>query len=204
MSAVTPMAIRISYTAASKPWLKKAYTCAGPNLLDAQIQSTDALDPSLENMTMRIGEPAKTTFPTYQVGTDLLEIIGNPQNPVKQLTVDQARDLFTGRVQNWKDLQGQDTPVEVWSYASGEDIQKLLEQKILAGSPVTSLAHLAVSPDEMASAVAKDPNAVGLLTQAWKAEGISNLLTISTEPVLVSTSSQPQGAVLDLIHCLQK
>ncbi len=202
--AVTPLAIRISYTAASKPWLEKAYACASPNLLDAQIQSADALDPSLENMTMRIGEPTKTTFPTYQIGSDAVEVIGNPQNPLKQLTAAQARDLFTGRIQNWKDLQGEAAPVEVWVYAAGEDIQQLFEQTVLQGSPVTSLARMAVSPAEMAAAVAKDANAVGLLTQAWKAEGVTNLLTVSTEPVLVSTPSKPQGAILDLIHCLQK
>ena len=153
---------------------------------------------------MRIGQPPKSTFPTYQIGTDVIKVIGNSQNPMKSLTLVQVRDIFTGRVQNWKDIQGPDQSINVWVYASGEDVEQLFEQKALSASPVTTLARLAVSPEDMAAAVAKDANAIGLLAESWKAAGVTNLYTVSTEPVLVYTPSQPQGDVLDLIRCLQK
>jgi len=201
---VTPVAIRIEYTATARPWLIKAYTCAGSSVIDAQISSADSLGVSQGDMTMRIGEAIKTTLPTYKIGSDSIEVVGNPKNPVQQLDLQQVRDLFTGRIQNWKDLGGADASVEVWVFAAGEDVEQLFEQKGLGGSPVTSLARLAVSPAEMVAAVAQDTNAVGILTQAWKAEGIRNLSTVSTEPVLITVPAPPKGAVLELIHCLQK
>ncbi len=94
--------------------------------------------------------------------------------------------------------------MEVWVFAAGEDVEQLFEQIGLGGSPVTSLAGLAVSPDEMVSAIAKDANAVGILTESWKAEGVSTLLTVATEPVLIFTPAQPQGTSLQIIECLQK
>ena len=202
--AATPVTLRLQYTAATRPWLADLYTCAGRNVVDAQLVSADTMDVNTADFTMRIGETPHMSSPTYQIGTDSLEVIANPQNLLKQLNLEQVQEIFTGRIQNWKDLQGPDAPVEVWVFASGEDVEQLFEQTGLGGSPVTSLARLAVSPDEMAEAIAGDANAVGILTKAWKAEGVSNLLTIATEPVLVSTPVEPQGAVLQIINCLQK
>ncbi len=153
---------------------------------------------------MRIGSAQIPDATPYQIGTDSLQVIASSSNPLKSLNREQVKTLFTGQVKNWKDVQGPDSSVEVWVYTSAEDIQQIFEQSMLGGMPITSLARLAVSPDEMAAAVARDANAVGLITKAWKAKGVKSLYTVSEEPILVYTAGQPQGAVLQLIDCLQK
>jgi hypothetical protein len=200
----TPLAIRIIYTAATQPWLADLERCAGRNVVDARLAATDGMDIQSSDLAMRIGTPDASTFPTYQIGTEAIQVIANPNNPVKKLDLAQVRSIFTGRIQNWQELGGPDSKIEVWVFAAGEDVEQLFEQAALNGSPVTSQARLAVSPAEMAAAVANDANAVGVLTKSWKADGVTNLLTVVEEPVLVLTPAEPQGAVLTLINCLQK
>ena len=48
------------------------------------------------------------------IGYDALGVWVNEQNGVRGLTRGQLRDLFTGRITNWKQLGGKDRPVVAW------------------------------------------------------------------------------------------
>lgn len=52
-------------------------------------------------------------FNEYPIGTYSVAVIVNAGNPVGNLTVDQVRDIFTGAVQNWKDVGGPDAPIHL-------------------------------------------------------------------------------------------
>jgi phosphate transport system substrate-binding protein len=162
------------------------------------------LDITQADLTIRIGESSNLASSTYQIGTDDVKVIANRQNPIDRLTIEQVRGLFTGQIQNWKDIQGADAPVQVWVFASGEDVQQIFEQTSLGGTPVTSAARLATGPDEMAQAIANDINAVGIFTSHWDTGNASILFSGASVPVLASTSSEPQGALPQILACLQK
>ena len=46
----------------------------------------------------------------HVVAMDGIVIIVNPANPVGQLTLEQIRDIFVGRITSWKQLGGPDQP----------------------------------------------------------------------------------------------
>ncbi len=207
-NSATPTAaakpITIQYTAAAAPWLANIHDCAGANVIAAEQRAADFLDPQSADLAIRIGQPANLASPAYQIGSEELLVIVNPQNPVNTLTAEQVRGLFTGQALNWQELNGSNTQVQVWVFAAGEDIQQIFEQTALGSSPVTSTARLAPGPDEMAQAIADDVNAVGILTRRWKAGNVSDVYTVAAVPVLALTPAEPQGAVQELLACLQK
>jgi len=45
------------------------------------------------------------------VAWDALVVIVNPSNPVDSLTLDQVRDIYLGKVTNWKEVGGPDQPI---------------------------------------------------------------------------------------------
>ncbi|MFH0823929.1 MAG: substrate-binding domain-containing protein [Pseudomonadota bacterium] len=47
-----------------------------------------------------------------QIGRDGIAVIVKPENPVQELTVEQLRGIFTERISNWRELGGQDLPVD--------------------------------------------------------------------------------------------
>jgi hypothetical protein len=202
--ASTTEPITVQYTAAAQPWLADLAGCAGNNVMTTELRSADTLDINHTDVTIRIGEPSNLAAPTYQIGTDDILVIANRQNPIHRLTIEQVRGLFTGQIQNWKDIQGADAPVRVWVFASGEDVQQIFEQTSLGGTPVTSTARLATGPDEMAQAIANDINAIGVFTSHGNTGNVSVLFTGATVPVLATTSSEPQGALPQILACLQK
>jgi phosphate transport system substrate-binding protein len=156
-------------------------------------------------MVMRIGLPARLITTAYQIGTDDLLVIINPQNHVNELTADQVRAIFTGRIQTWEAINGTDALIQVWVYSEGEDVQQVFEKSVLGGSPVTSLARLANSPEEMSQAVSNNPSAVGIITRRLKTGTTSDIFTAASSlPVLVFTRSEPQGPLAQILACLQK
>lgn len=47
----------------------------------------------------------------HVVAMDGLAIVLHPSNPIKAFTVDQLRDIYTGKVKNWKELGGADMEI---------------------------------------------------------------------------------------------
>ncbi|MGZ6316798.1 MAG: hypothetical protein ACXWNQ_06010, partial [Anaerolineales bacterium] len=116
---------------------------------------------------------------------------------------EQVRGLFSGQISNWKDTGGSDLPVQVWSFAQDEDIQQIFDQTAMNGQPITSLARLAVSAQAMSDSVGSTAGSIGFLPRRWKSGNTREAFKLATVPVLVVSRTQPQGAVKDLISCLQ-
>lgn len=63
----------------------------------------------------------KAAYPNLKAvkfAIDGIGIIVHKSNPVSQLTTDQVRDIFTGKISNWKEVGGKDAPIELLSAGS--------------------------------------------------------------------------------------
>jgi len=160
-------------------------------------------DPQSADITLRLGEPDHLTTPAYQISTEDILAIVHPQTGVGSLTLDQVRALFLGQVLNWKDLGGKDLPVQVWSYPD-DDIQEILIKSVTDGQPVTSLAHLATSAQVMQGLIEAMLGSIGILPRSLLEGSGKDVYKVATVPVLAITKSQPQGAIREIIGCLQE
>ena len=61
----------------------------------------------------------QTGLATHCVAVDGIGIIVHRDNPVSQLTSDQIKDIYLGKVQNWSELGGTNEPIAVINKASG-------------------------------------------------------------------------------------
>jgi phosphate transport system substrate-binding protein len=56
----------------------------------------------------------KTAYPdlvVHQIGTDANGFMVHGSNPVQKITAEQARNIYTGKIANWKELGGNDAPI---------------------------------------------------------------------------------------------
>ena len=75
----------------------------------------------------------------------------------------------------------------------------------MEGSPVTSLARLAASPEEMLQAVEKESAAIGIINRRNMAGNVTDVFTAASGlPVLAITRAKPQGILARVIACMQK
>lgn len=186
----TPQVVTVYSTSAAQPWLDPLYTCAGSSTVISRVDDSSSAD-----IVLRVGEPEVLASLAYEIDTEDILIVTHRQSPLQNLTVEEARVLFAG--------QG-DPSVQVWVYASEEDVQQVFEQVVMEGRNVTPSARLAVSPQQMSDTLVNEANTVGILPRHWKVGDMREVFSVGTVPVLALTQSEPGGAVRDLIACLQK
>ena len=189
-SSATPEVVSVYSTSAAQPWLTELHGCAGTGSVISRVD-----DPSAARIVLRVGEPETLTSPAFQIDTENILVVTQRQSPVQNLTVEEARALFAGQ---------ENPAVQVWVYASGEDIQEVFDRLVMQGQAVSSAARLAVDPQHMSDTLVNEPNTVGILPRHWKAGDAREVLSVGTVPVLAITQSEPQGVIKDLIACLQK
>lgn len=111
-------------------------------------------------------EEAKAELESKPIGRDALVFIVNENNPVKSLTQQQLKDIYAGKITNWKDVGGED--LDIVAFQRGEDsgsqtlFKKLLIQDGELMDPPTELAPAAMG--ELVDSIAaynNSANAIG-------------------------------------------
>ncbi len=67
------------------------------------------------------------------LGRDGLVFIVNAKNPVESLTIDQIRDIYTGKITNWKEVGGNDEEIVPFQRNSTSGSQTLLNNLVMNG-----------------------------------------------------------------------
>jgi hypothetical protein len=67
---------------------------------------------------------------------DAFIFITYPGNPVKNLTIEQIRDIYTGKITNWKELGGEDLPIRAFSRDINSGSQTAMEELVMKGTPI--------------------------------------------------------------------
>lgn len=185
-----PQVVDVFSTPAAQPWLAEVFACAPVGTV---IRIADS--PADAVISLRLGEPGLPAEPAFQIDTEEVLVVTHRQSAVQNMTAEQVRELFAGR---------RDPSVQVWVYAMGEDVQMIFEQAVMQGRSVTSLARMAISPQDMSNTLNNVQNTVGILPGHWKTGDSRFVYTIPDVPVLVLTDSEPQGFIKMIIACLQK
>ena len=186
---ITPQIVTVYSTSAAQPWLSDLYACTSSATVISRVD-----DSSSAEIVLRVGEPNILASTAYQIDTEEILIVTHRQSPVQNLTLEEARALFAG--------QG-DTAVQVWVYASEEDVQGVFNQFVMEGRAVTSTARLAVNPQQMSDTLVNESYAIGILPRHWKAGDVREVFLVATVPVLAITQSEPEGVIKELVACLQ-
>jgi phosphate transport system substrate-binding protein len=94
------------------------------------------------------------------IGRDAVAVIVNERNPVSNLSFDQLRLLFTGKVSSWKEVGGPDLPVRAFAVGSESATRKVFRDAVLSGRDVEGCTEVRPDRDIIAS-VANDPGGIG-------------------------------------------
>jgi phosphate transport system substrate-binding protein len=125
----------------------------------------------------------------YVVAKDAIAVIVNLNNPVDELTLQQISDIFSGKINNWKEVGGEDRPIVRLSREtnSGTHVY-FLERVIRMGNKEDKTLFstdtlLLPSSVGITSEVRDNPNAIGY----------DGLGYITSEEKMVAVSEKPGG-----------
>jgi phosphate transport system substrate-binding protein len=147
-----------------------------------QSQTTDLCDASRKAKAAEIANCIKAfgKRPTeYAVALDGLSVYVNPENTLKELTIAQVGDIFTGKIKNWKEVGGPDAPITVYSRENSSGTYEFFKEHILKGADFAASAQTMPGTAAIVQAVVKDKSAIGYGGAAYG--GSSKLLSIKRD-----------------------
>jgi phosphate transport system substrate-binding protein len=92
---------------------------------------------------------------------DGLSLYVSADNPVKELTLAQLADIFTGKTRNWKEVGGADAPIVVYSRENSSGTYEFFKEHVLQGKDFAVGAQTMPGTAAVLQAVAKDKNGIG-------------------------------------------
>ncbi len=97
----------------------------------------------------------------YLVAKDALSIYINKNNPVTTLSLNDLKNIFTGRIRNWQELGGPDLPIRVISRSPNSGTFLYFKEHVLEDLPYTGRAIIKNTTNEVVTAVSNDTGAIG-------------------------------------------
>jgi phosphate transport system substrate-binding protein len=136
-------------------------------------------------MSSRELNPEEKGLVEIPIAHDAIALIVNARNTVRQLTLEQARDIFAGRIRNWQELGGPNRRVTPITREEGSGTRTSFEEKVMtAGMPKDEDGKAnpaALAPDALVQnsngsvreIVASDPAAIGYISSGLVDERIA-------------------------------
>ena len=153
-------------------------------------------------------EVKKYGLVSFPFAIDGVAVAVHPKNPVSNLTREQVKDIFSGKITNWKQVGGADAPIHVYVREDGSGTRETFEEKALDKGACRTDASVLNSNGAMKTGIARDPDGVGYVgighldasikgvafdgkapTQAAAADGSYPV----TRLLYMNTRGEPQG-----------
>ena len=128
------------------------------------------------------------------VAYDGIVVVTHPSNKVKDLTMEQVKQIFTGEVTNWKELGGDDMEIVVVSREDGSGSRDAFQEIVdYSSGELVRSAIIASGNGNIKTTVAMNKHAVGFISFEYIDESIStvdiNGVEATAENVLQQTYS---------------
>ncbi len=160
----------------------------------------------------------KGSYPVpFRVAYDCIVPVVHPSNNVANLTLNQLKAIYQGKITNWKDVGGPERKVVVISRDTSSGTYEVWEKKVMKKTRVYPGALLQASNGAVSQVVANNKNAIGYIGLGYmnasvkpvKVNGIegSEETTLNgtfpvSRPLFMFTNGWPKGETLNFINYL--
>lgn len=169
--------LRLYATSATLPLLNdliRLYTQRVPNVgFDVRSASYAGVinlllqEPDAYFLTNHLPSPEESALWGAPIGQDGIAIIAHPDVSAVDLTLTTLRDVYQGRITNWRALGGADQPIVVVSREDGSGTRAEFERLVMGERRTTRTALVAPSSAAMVEIVARQPGSLGYVSLGW-------------------------------------
>jgi len=108
----------------------------------------------------------------HLVAQDALSVFVSSANPVRALTLDQLRGLFSGSITSWAEVGGDEVEVVAIVRSPTSGTHRFFRDHVLKGAPYAAGARTLPVTTDILEAVRSDPRAIGYGGVAYRLPGV--------------------------------
>ena len=125
----------------------------------------------------------KSELKEYQIAIDGIAVITNSANKVKDLTLQQVKDIYTGKITNWKEVGGADAEIVVVSREDGSGTRDGFQEIVgFESKDLTSNAQISDGSGNIKTTVQGNENAIGYISFGYLDDSINAVKIGGVEP----------------------
>jgi len=134
-------------------------------------------------------EISKFGLKTFPFAIDGVAVAVNPKNYVGALTSQQVKDIFAGKIKNWKGVGGSDAPIHLFTRDEASGTRETFWKKLLNKGTIDAKANIVASNGAMKLALAQDPQAIGYLGIGFVDQKVKAIKLDGAEPTQENAKS---------------
>lgn len=149
------------------------------------------------------------------IALDAIAVIVSPENPVDELTSDQVRDIFSGKILNWSELGGDDRPIGIVNRDEASGTREAFFKILMKEEPFFRGAAVLPGTGQVRSVVAQAPGAIGYISLGFVTDEVKPIridgveassanVENGTYPIQRTlhffTKGEPQGLAADYVE----
>lgn len=162
------------------------------SLINGTTQVCMSSRPMKPDEQKKLRDRYQTTGTEIPVARDGISLYVNASNPLKDLTLAQIRDIYTGKITNWKELGGKEAIIVLYGRENSSGTYVFFKEHVLEGQDYSDRCQTLPGTAAVVNAVLKDPNGIGYGGAAY-AKGIREV------PVKKDAESPAQVATPETI-----
>ncbi|MBN1972489.1 MAG: phosphate ABC transporter substrate-binding protein [Sedimentisphaerales bacterium] len=159
----------------------------GGSTAGIQAIANEIADIGMCSRTLKEEENSVDT--AIEIARDGLAVVVHKSNPVNDLTIEQIQMLFSGQIQNWKSLGGNDMPVRLIMREEGSGTREAFIKLVMDKKIVSRKALVQESNGAVKELVRLDPAAVGYMSLGLVGEELKSLHVNGVEPLAEQVKS---------------
>jgi phosphate transport system substrate-binding protein len=161
------------------------------------------------------GKEKGVILAAHKIALDGIVPVVHPSMKIDDITTEQLRDIYNGKIKSWKELGGPNRPIAVVSRDTSSGTYEVWEEKILKGDRVRPDALLVASNGQAVQTLAQNRYAIGYIGIGYIDKSVK-VLTVNDKtataksirdgswpiarPLFMYTNGKPTGTVAKFIE----
>lgn len=112
-------------------------------------------------------EEEKLGLTTIPVAHDGIAVIVNPDNPVQNLSTQQLRDIYAGKISNWSEVGGEDLPIQLVNRDEASGTREAFKSIVMDGVPFDRRAAVLSGTGQVRDVVSRTRGAIGYISMGF-------------------------------------
>ena len=190
---------------------EKIFVQGGGSSAGIQAVRTGAAEVGMSSRNLMDSEKDLIAVPIIY---DAIAVIIHRDNPLKDLTLDQVRKIFSAEITHWNEIGGKNHPITMVTREEGSGTREAFQRLIMGQEEISLSGLVQDSNGAIRQVVADDRNAIGYISlglvndrvRALKIDGIeASVENIQhhrykiVRPFLFVFKSNPQGLAKDFL-----
>lgn len=145
--------------------------------------------------------PLESTLWAAPIGQDGIAVIVHSDASITQISTEQLRDIYEGRIVNWRDVGGSELPIVVISREDGSGTRAEFDRLVMGERPTTPDAQVVPSSQAMLTRVSEVAGSIGYVSFSYVNSSVQVLSVDGVDMTLnnVANNTYPLRSTLYVV-----